>query len=262
MLRVGLLALVVMSGCSVRRYLVLPSAAAVEGTAPLLGPEFSWSLGEVSSRVELLSGQGTATATALVDVDELKSQLKDRVRTTLEAQVNLGSVQARAPYSLEVDVTAQEKYGLGPQFGLAIGVEIAIAALGAGVGALIGGATSPAQPGQFSGGPLLGMSIGALASLPVAVGVALAFDSGEVRGEYEAVLTLRRRSDRVPVATRRVSSTWRAGYNGFNGERTAAVSAGAALPDFERALLQGVKGLLLEVSEPIAAAGRATPDEL
>lgn len=255
MLRVAVVAVVVASGCTTSRYYVLPPPAPVEGSAPLLGPEFNWSLGEVNVRTQVLNAQGSAANLSLVDTSQQKRQLEERVRATLSTQTNLGAVEGRAPYSLEVAVLSRETVGLGRQIGLGLALETGILIVGTLVGAVVGDALDRPQPPATRGlGFPLGLSAGLIASTPLALGAALAVEIGGTNGEFEAELTLRRRSDRVPVASRRVSTTWRADYNGFSVERKMAELSGAALPDFERALLLGVKAMLLEVSEPVVQA--------
>ncbi|MDP1922759.1 MAG: hypothetical protein Q8L14_41335 [Myxococcales bacterium] len=244
-----------LTGCTAQqRYLILPNETVV---APLLPESLAgqtWRLGEVTTRVEVGSGGqwGTAAATN-IDAERLRSQLTERITSTLLSQKGLGAVAGPALYQLEVELGARELHGLGKGFALGLGLEAGVIVAGAGVGAGVGAATR--QPGSDPAtAALVGAPFGALAALPVAVFVALLADIGGVRGEYTATLTLRRRTDRVPVAIRRLSSVWRGDYSGYSGNEKTAKFAGDAVPEFERVLLEGVKSMLLEVNEPLALA--------
>ncbi|MBE2253730.1 MAG: hypothetical protein IAE78_29645 [Myxococcus sp.] len=250
MARWWILALAMSSGCTAQRYLILPEPLVAEAPAPGPWKEQTWRVGEVTTRVEVSTAQGAAAAD--VDVEQLQRQLTDRVRSTLTAQSALGAVQGAATHALEVELGAREAYGLGKGLALGIGLELGIIAAGAGVGAGVGVATAGTSDRGLAA--LVGSQIGVLAALPVALVAALLADIGGVRGEYLATLTLRRLSDRVPVATRRLSSAWRADYNGFGAADKIAKASGNAVPDFERVLLEGVKSMLLEVNEPLARA--------
>ncbi|MDP3233679.1 MAG: hypothetical protein Q8N26_12945 [Myxococcales bacterium] len=246
--------LLALTGCTAQRYLTLPNETVVAPVLPESLAGQTWRLGEVTTRVEVASGNqwGGAAATN-VDVEQLRSQLTERIKSTLKAQKGLGAIEGPTLYQLEVELGARELYGLGKGFALGIGLEVGILLAGAGAGAGIGAATR--QPGSDASlAVLTGSQIGLAVALPVALLAALLCDIGGVRGEYTATLTLRRRSDRVPVATRRLTSAWRADYNGFAGAEKVAKFSGDAVPEFERVLLEGVKSMLLEVNEPLAVA--------
>lgn len=246
--------LLALTGCTAQRYLTLPRETVVAPVLPESLAGQTWRLGEVTTRVEVASGNQSGTAAATnVDAERLRSQLTERITSTLLAQKRLGAVDGPALYQLEVELGVRELYGIGKGFALGLGIEAGVVVAGAGVGAGIGAATR--QPGSDTGmAVLLGAELGALAALPVAIVVALLADLGGVRGEYTATLTLRRRSDRVPVATRRLTSAWRGDYNGYNAAEKIAKASGDAVPEFERVLLEGVKSMLLEVNEPLAVA--------
>jgi hypothetical protein len=244
-------------GCTAQRYLVLPDPIGPEAAPTGLPADQTWRVGEVTTRVEVASQgmMGTAAQAPNLDTEQLKRQLTERVRVSLGSQKNLGAVdQPPATYSLEVELGAREAYGFGKGLALGLGLEVGIMLAGAGAGLGIGTVIDNNSKNPSSLGVVLGPSIGLLASLPIALIAALLTDIGGVRGEYTATLTLRRRSDRVPVATRRLSSTWQADYNGFGAAEKIAKASGSAVPEFERVILEGIKSMLLEVNEPLARA--------
>lgn len=245
------------TGCTAQRYLTLPNERPATTTVslPEVVPGQTWRVGEISTRVEAASGmQGWgAGGAANLDTDQLKAQLTDRVRSTLTMATALGAIDGPAVYSLEVDLVAKELYGFGRGLPLGLALETGILLAGAGAGAGIGHAIDSSR-GQDRLSAVFGMSIGLLAAIPAALLAAFATDLGAVRGEYGATLTLRRRADRVPVATRRLSSAWRTDYNAFGVEAKLAKQSGDAVLEFERVILEGVKSMLIEVNEPLATA--------
>ena len=254
MSRWSVVILLTLTGCTAERYLTLPHETVVSPALPESLAGQTWRLGDVSTRVEMASGaQWGGGAAPNVDAEQLRTQLTKRITSTLNAQKGLGAIEGPALYQLEVELGAREVYGFGKGFALGIGLEAGILLAGAGAGAGIGVATRQPGSNEILAGTI-GSQIGLLASLPVALVAALLCDLGGVRGEYTATLTLRRRSDRVPVSTRRLTSAWKADYNSFGVAEKVAKFSGDAVPEFERVLLEGVKSMLLEVNEPLAVA--------
>jgi hypothetical protein len=245
-------------GCVAQRYLVMPESLAPEATPTGFPANQTWRLGEVTTtRVELSAQgmQGGGLAPPNIDTEPLKRQLTERVRSSLVSQKNLGAVdEPSATYSLEVELAARESYGIGKGLALGLLLEtgILLGGLGAGIG--VGTLIDNNAPNQPRLGGILGSSIGILVAAPVALLAAFLPDIAAVKGEYLASLTLRRRSDRVPVATRRLTSNWRTDYNMFGIEEKLAKASGAAVPEFERLLIEAVKSMLVELNEPLARA--------
>jgi hypothetical protein len=244
------------AGCTTQRYLVLPTDTVVSPVLPESLAGQTWKLGDLSTRVEVSQvnqwGTTGSVASPNVDVDQLKEQLTARVRSTLMSQKGLGAVESPGVYSLEVELVMREAYGFGKGFWLGLGLEVGVLLAGAAAGLGVGTAIN--SGGREPLAPALGPSIGVLIATPLAIVAALLSDLGGVRGEYAATLTLRRRADRVPVATRHLTSGWKADYNGFGVPEKVAKFSGDAVPEFERVLVEGVKSMLLEVNEPLAIA--------
>ena len=236
-------ALLFTTGCTVQRTLAIGSPAlthdAIAGAEPL-----PWRLGTLHVAVEGMSVNGViGTKETGVDYGPYKQQLSDRLRATLVSQGPLGATTAgAASYSLEVEVKARELYGMGKQMWLSLLLESVILAAGFGAGLAVDLAT--AKPGEIS--RMSGVLIGGLGSVPVALGVATLPQLGGVNGTFEAELVLRRLSDRVPVAQRRVESTWRADYNLYQVPEKLAVASGQGVAAFERELLSALVELLQE----------------
>lgn len=187
------------------------------------------------------------------DAEKLRTQLTERVRSTLVAQKRLGAVENAATYTLEVELGTRELYGFGKGLPFGLALETGILLAGAGIGGFVGW-TIDNGARRDSLTAITSASLGIAVAAPLAFLAAYATDSSRVRGEYTASLTLRRRSDRVPVATRRLISSWKADYSAFGAEQKVAKFAGDAVPEFERVLVEGVKSMLLELNEPLAAA--------
>ncbi len=239
------------AGCTTQRYLVLPTDTLVSPVLPESLAGQTWKLGDLSTRVEVSQVNQWGT-TASRNVDQLKEQLTARVRSTLMAQKGLGAVEGPGVYSLEVELVVREAYGLGKGFWLGLGLNTVVLLAGPAAGLGVGVAIN--SGGREPDAPYFGSSIGWAIAAPLAIVAALLTDLGGVRGEYAANLTLRRRADRVPVATRHLTSAWKADYNGFGVEEKIAKFSGDAVPEFERVLIEGVKSMLLEVNEPLATA--------
>ena len=238
-------ALLFTSACTVQRTLAIGSPALTHD--PIAGAEpLPWRLGTLHVAVEGMSVNGViGTKETGVDYGPYKQQLSDRLRATLVSQGPLGATTGAASYSLEVEVKAREVYGMGKQMWLSLLLESVILAAGFGAGLAVDLAT--AKPGEIP--RMSGVLIGGLGSVPVALGVATLPQLGGVNGTFEAELVLRRLSDRVPVAQRRVESTWRADYNAYQVPEKLAVASGQGVTAFERELLAALVELLQE-SQP------------
>lgn len=241
-----LLVLVVSSGCTGRRYLVIGAASPFEPPLAGLSEDFTWGLGEVHISMSAQNQNGAGGGQ--IDLEPVKQQMRDRLRATLQSQSSLGARQGPANYSLEINLDASERYGFGREMGLAIGLELGLAALGAGVGALVGLATSRERPPDSTNGYLIGSGAGLAAGLVSAT----IPRSGGVIGEYKARLVLRRLSDRVPVAERTVESTWRFDFNWYDISEKLAQSSGESFVEFEKVLVPAVRAMVLE-AQPAAA---------
>lgn len=236
-----LLVAAALMGCSLKRYVVLPPPAEVVAAEP--NPATLWRVGQLYTRVTLQTMAGV-NATATTDVEELKQQVTSRIRQTLEAQQGLGATTGPAHYSLEVLIDNRETMMMSDKMPLGLLVEVGILGLGALVGGVVASVTARTDEAVY--GTMIGMG----ASLPFALGGALLVNTGRVRGEYEANLTLRRLSDRVPVSSRRVFTTWALDYNVWGAMRKIAVASGEGLPAFEAGLVQAVKDMMTEVAPP------------
>ena len=237
---------VAVSSCTAQRHLVLPEER-VLGSGPTRDSKVSWSLTSLSTSIDVGTTAGSTTG---LDVEPLRRQLEARVRDTLSRQVDLGAVDRCSAYALEVELEAHEAYGNGK--GLVPGVVFETGTLSAGAiaGALIG---SFVLPGLGTG---IGLAAGTIASTPPALLGALAFKTGGVKGEYRADLTLRRRTDRVPVAHTRVRAPWNADFSAYTADAVVAQSSGAAVLEFEKALLAGLRDMVVDVD---AAASTEQP---
>lgn len=247
-----LAALLLTSGCTVRRSLAIGAPAAVREPLSSAAPP-PWRLGEVHVSVEGMSTNGVAGSPATgVDYAPYKQQLTERLKATLLAQKALGATLDGAAYALEVDVKGRELYGMGRQMWLALLLESAVLALGFGVGLGVDLATAR-TPSDLR---MSGMLVGGLGSIPLAVGVATLPELAGATGTFEAQLILRRLSDRVPVAQRRVESTWRADYNFYSVPEKLAAASGQGVAVFEQELLTALVELLQD-SQAVALAAPA-----
>lgn len=243
-----LLSLLASSGCTAQRFLTIGTPSPVEAAWPGQSDETTWRLGEVHVDVQAQNANGPTPAG--IDVAPLKQQLNDRLRATLLAQTALGARAGPARYALEVSLEAIERYGFGRQMGLSLALEIGLFALGMAGGTLLGLATSRASPPDGFNGYLVGAGV----SLPVGLLAATLPELAGTAGEYKARLVLRRLSDRVPVAERRVEQAWRVDYNLYGVPAKLAKGAGAGLVEFEKVLLAGLKDMLVELQpEPLPA---------
>lgn len=250
MKRLALLVMAVgLSGCRIARTLVLPDPLP---DRPALATTHTWRLTELTAEASAAGVSGAALVNT--DYGPVRDGLTSRLRSTLEAQQALGYTPEGARYNLEVSLRAREAFGIGPAMGAALAVELGVLGLGTLVGGLVGARLDAAGPSSTSTGAILGPTIGMAASLPLALVSAFAFKAGLVRGEYSADLTLRRRSDRVPVAHRKVVSTWEQAHDSLNGPAQVAQGSGAAVPELERAVLAAIRSMLVELDEPLARA--------
>lgn len=235
-------ALLFTSGCTVQRTLAIGSPALTHEALPGAEP-LPWRLGTLHVSVEGMSVNGVmGTKETGVDYGPYKQQLSDRLKATLVSQGPLGATTGAASHSLEVEVKAREVYGMGRQMWLSLVLESLVLAAGFGTGLAVDAAT--AKPGQPS--TMTGFLVGGLGSVPLALGVATLPQLAGANGTFEAELVLRRLSDRVPIAQRRVESTWRADYNVYQVPQKLAAASGQGVAVFERELLSALAELLQE----------------
>lgn len=235
------------SSCTYQRYLELPDPAPTF-QAERVGDE-TWRVGEIFTRVSLTAANGNLAGTN-INTDRLRDQLTERLRGALLSQRQLGAVTGPATYSLEVTIDARESYGPGKGAVAGLLGSLAFAFGSMGAGAAIGAATKNASGGDNY---LVGLSIGGAVGLIGELLISTIAETGGVRGEYEAQLTLRRLSDRVPVATRRVATPWQLDMNSYDFEKKLARASGASVAAFEKAVVQAVSELLVEQQLPAAA---------